>query len=59
MKPRLVDYAWGNVMSDVDREGVNVRDSLGAVLAMTVGEGVQPAVGLLTFRTCRTRAKGK
>ncbi|KAG2336570.1 hypothetical protein BDR05DRAFT_1005744 [Suillus weaverae] len=40
MKPRTVNYAWVNVMSDVDWEGADVRDSLGAALAMAVEEAL-------------------
>lgn len=59
MKPRPVNYAWVNVMSDVDWEGADVRDSLGAALAMAVGEGVRPAVGLVDFVDMRNKGKGK
>ncbi|KAG1811146.1 uncharacterized protein BJ212DRAFT_1375166 [Suillus subaureus] len=59
MKPRLVNYAWVNVMSDVDWEGADVRDSLGAALAMAVGEGVRPAVGLVDFPDMSKKGKGK
>ncbi|KAG1863760.1 hypothetical protein F4604DRAFT_1586872 [Suillus subluteus] len=59
MKPRPVNYAWVNVMSDVDWEGADVRDSLGAALAMAVGEGVRPAVGLVDFPDMWNKGKGK
>lgn len=59
MKPRPVNYAWVNVMSDVDWEGANVRDSLGAALAMAVEDGVRPAVGLVDFPDMPEKGKGK
>lgn len=59
MKPRRVNYAWVNIMSDVDWEGADVRDSLSAVLAMAVGEGVRPAVGLADFPDMSKKGKGK
>ncbi|KAG2345075.1 hypothetical protein BDR05DRAFT_147143 [Suillus weaverae] len=59
MKPRPVNYAWVNVMSDVDWEGADVRDSLGAALAMAVEEGVRPAVGLADFPDMSEKGKGK
>jgi hypothetical protein len=59
MKPRPVNYAWVNVMSDVDWEGADVRDTLGAVLAMTVGEGVRPTVDLSDFPDISKKGKGK
>ncbi|KAG1753202.1 hypothetical protein EDB19DRAFT_1627218 [Suillus lakei] len=59
VKPRPVNYAWVNVMSDVDWEGADVRDSLGAALAMAVEEGVRPAVGLADFLDTSKKSKGK
>ncbi|KAG1780444.1 hypothetical protein EV702DRAFT_1178132 [Suillus placidus] len=59
MKPRPVNYAWVNVMSDVDWEGADVRDSLGAALAMAAEEGVRPAVGLADFPDMSKKGKGK
>jgi hypothetical protein len=59
MKPRPVNYAWVNIMSDVDWEGANVRDSLGAALAMAVEESVRPAVGLADFPNVSIKGKGK
>lgn len=59
MKPRPVNYAWVNIMSDVDWEGANVRDSLGAALAMAVEEGVRPAVGPADFPDVSNKGKGK
>jgi hypothetical protein len=58
-KPRPVNYAWVNIMSDVDWEGSNVRDSLGAALAMAVEEGVRPAVGPADFLDVSEKGKGK
>ncbi|KAG2114776.1 uncharacterized protein F5147DRAFT_743896 [Suillus discolor] len=57
MKPRSVNYAWVNVMSDVDWEGADVRDSLSATLAMAVKEGVRPAVGLSDFPDLSKKGK--
>ncbi|KAG1790718.1 uncharacterized protein HD556DRAFT_1241880 [Suillus plorans] len=57
MKPRPVNYAWVNVMSDVDWEGADVRDSLSATLAMAVKEGVRPAVGLSDFPDLSKKGK--
>lgn len=59
MKPRPVNYAWVNIMSDVDWEGADVRDSLSAALAMAAGEGVRPAVGLADFPDISKKGKGK
>lgn len=39
-----VGYAWVSIAQDIDWEGEDVRDSLGAVLGL-VGEGVRPWVG--------------
>ncbi|KAG2127722.1 uncharacterized protein EDB93DRAFT_1096330 [Suillus bovinus] len=57
MKPRPVNYAWVNVMSDVDWEGGDVRDSLSAVLEMAVEEDVRPAVGLSDFPDLSKKGK--
>ncbi|OJA18073.1 hypothetical protein AZE42_11918, partial [Rhizopogon vesiculosus] len=59
IKPRPVNYAWVNVMSDVDWEGADVQDSLGAVLAMAMEQGVRPAVGLADFPDTSENGKGK
>ncbi|KAG1803421.1 uncharacterized protein BJ212DRAFT_1285061 [Suillus subaureus] len=59
MKPRPVNYTWVNIMSDVDWEGADVWDSLGAALAMAVEEDVQPAVSLADFPDMSKRAKGR
>lgn len=59
MKPRPVNYAWVNIMSDVDWDGADVQDSLGAVLAMAVEQGVRPSVGLANFSDVSDNAKGK
>ncbi|KAG0692691.1 hypothetical protein DFH29DRAFT_985687 [Suillus ampliporus] len=59
VKPRPVNYAWVNVMSDVDWEGADLRDSLGAVLAMAMEEDVRPAVGLSDFLQTSKKGKGK
>lgn len=40
-----VGYAWVSIAQDIDWEGEDVRDSLGAVLAIVGGEGVRPWVG--------------
>ncbi|KAG1739870.1 uncharacterized protein EDB91DRAFT_1053735 [Suillus paluster] len=58
-KPRPVNYAWVNVMSDVDWEGADVRDSLAAVLAMAMEEGVRPAIGLGDYPDMPNKGKGK
>ncbi|KAJ7265906.1 hypothetical protein B0H12DRAFT_1100067 [Mycena haematopus] len=39
-----VSYAWVSAAQDVDWEGEDVRDSLGAVVRMTMEEGVRPVV---------------
>jgi len=59
VKPQPVNYAWVNIMSDVDWDGADVRDSLGAVLAMAVEEGVRPAIGLADFPDMSKKNKGK
>jgi hypothetical protein len=59
MKPRPVNYAWVNIMSDVDWDGADVQDSLGAVLAMAVEQGVRPSVGLANFSEVSENGKGK
>jgi len=59
MKLRPVNYAWVNIMSGVDWEGADVQDSLGAVLAMAVEQGVRPAVDLATFPDMSNNGKGK
>ncbi|KAJ3889205.1 hypothetical protein GG344DRAFT_52108 [Lentinula edodes] len=40
-----VGYAWVSVAQDVDWEGEDIRDSLGAVVKMAMNEGVRPWVG--------------
>ncbi|OAX39233.1 hypothetical protein K503DRAFT_675819, partial [Rhizopogon vinicolor AM-OR11-026] len=59
IKPRPVNYAWVDDMSDVDWEGADVQDSLGAVLAMAMEQGVRPAVGLADFSDMSENGKGK
>ena len=59
MKPRPVNYAWVNIMSDVDWDGADIQDSLGAVLAMAVEQGVRPPVGLANFSDVSENGKGK
>jgi hypothetical protein len=39
-----VSYAWVSVAQDVDWEGEDVRDSLGAVVSMALEEGIRPVV---------------
>ncbi|KII96059.1 hypothetical protein PLICRDRAFT_170639 [Plicaturopsis crispa FD-325 SS-3] len=41
-----VGYAWVSVAADVDWEGEDVRDSLGAVLRLAAEEGLRPVLGL-------------
>ncbi|KAF7330851.1 hypothetical protein MVEN_02424500 [Mycena venus] len=43
-KGSAVSYAWVSAAQDVDWEGEDVRDSLGAVVRMTLEEGVRPVV---------------
>ncbi|KAH7875952.1 uncharacterized protein C8R40DRAFT_1264914 [Lentinula edodes] len=40
-----VGYAWVSVAQDVDWEGEDIRDSLGAVVKMAMSEGVRPWIG--------------
>ena len=40
-----VGYAWVSVAQDVDWEGEDVRESVGAVLRMTLDDGVRPWTG--------------
>ncbi|KAI0637678.1 hypothetical protein C8Q77DRAFT_1047354 [Trametes polyzona] len=42
---RVVGYAWVSVAADVDFEGEDVRDSLGAVVRMAEGGWLRPWVG--------------
>lgn len=44
-RPRAVNYAWVNVISDVDWEGDGIRDTLGAVLRLALDHGIRPTVG--------------
>jgi hypothetical protein len=59
VKPRPVNYAWVNVMSDVDWHGADVHDSLREVLAAAVERGVRPAVGPADFSDMPNNGKGK
>ena len=59
IKPRPVNYAWVNVVSEVDWEGGDVHDSLGAVLAVAVEQGVRPAVRPTNFSNASEGGKGK
>ncbi|KAF8911932.1 hypothetical protein CPB85DRAFT_1220626, partial [Mucidula mucida] len=38
-------YAWVSIAQDVDWEGEDVRDSIGAVLRLAINEGIKPSVG--------------
>ncbi len=40
-----VGYAWVSIAQDVDWEGEDVRDSIGAVLRLAINEGIKPFVG--------------
>ncbi|KAJ3797578.1 hypothetical protein GGU11DRAFT_63417 [Lentinula aff. detonsa] len=42
-----VGYAWVSIAQDVDWEGEDVRDSLGAVIQMAMNEGVRPWVNAI------------
>ncbi|KAF9246850.1 hypothetical protein BU15DRAFT_84461 [Melanogaster broomeanus] len=59
LKPRPVNYSWVNVVSDVDWEGSDVRDTLRAVLRMAESEGVKPVVGPVDFPNGAHKDKGK
>ncbi|KAK7061299.1 hypothetical protein R3P38DRAFT_2757796 [Favolaschia claudopus] len=43
-KGSSVSYAWVSAAQDVDWEGEDVRDSLGAVLRMALQQGVRPSL---------------
>jgi hypothetical protein len=44
VKGSTVNYAWMSVAQDVDWEGEDVRDSLRAVVRMTMEERIRPIV---------------
>lgn len=44
-KKRTVSYAWVSVAADVDFEGEDIRDSLGAIVSMVEEGAIRPWVG--------------
>ncbi|KIJ70378.1 hypothetical protein HYDPIDRAFT_70939, partial [Hydnomerulius pinastri MD-312] len=59
LKPRPVNYSWVNIVSDIDWEGSDVRDSLSAVLKMAVEKGVRSHIGPADFPNTKRKDKGK
>ncbi|KAH7930071.1 hypothetical protein BV22DRAFT_1001459 [Leucogyrophana mollusca] len=59
LKPRTVNYAWVNIVSDIDWEGGDIHDSLGAVLRMAAEQDVKPTIGPVDFPPLAPRDKGK
>ncbi|KAH7916102.1 hypothetical protein BJ138DRAFT_996394 [Hygrophoropsis aurantiaca] len=59
IKPRAVNYAWVNIISDVDWEGGDIHDSLGAILRVAAADNVRPAIEPADFPPSILRDKGK
>ncbi|EGO27182.1 hypothetical protein SERLADRAFT_381507 [Serpula lacrymans var. lacrymans S7.9] len=59
MKARQVNYAWVSIVSDVDWEGNDVCNSLGAALRQAAQEGVKPYVGPSDFSVVSSKGKGR